>query len=125
MKKLGHGGVSVTGDAPLPGGEFTIGFDAFLASVNQRWPFLGSERAYRMARAYGAMLDDMLAGATSADDLGTDFGGGLTAREVDWLVEHEWARTADDILHRRTKIGLATGAETVTKLQAFLVVRKP
>ena len=52
-------------------------------------------------------------------ELGEDFGAGLTAREVDWLVEHEWARTVDDILWRRTKLGL-TGQVDESRLQAYL-----
>lgn len=108
----------MTRDRPLPGGE--IGdFAAFLARVRQLWPFLGEARSLRMARAYGGLLDEMLAGVTTEADLGTDFGAGLTAREVDWLVAREWAKTPEDILWRRTKIGL-TGAVDPERLAAYL-----
>ena len=67
--------------------------------------------------------DTLLAQVQSEADLGADFGGGLTAVEADWLVSREWAITADDILMRRTKIGLVTGTETRTKLENWLKER--
>lgn len=89
----------------FPGGD--IGnFQAFLAHVRARWPFLGEARSARMARAYGSRLADMLGTASSAAALGRDLGGGLTEVEARWMHEREWARTAEDALHRRSKIGL-------------------
>jgi glycerol-3-phosphate dehydrogenase len=124
VAKLGLSRGSVTEKARLPGGDLPEGFEAYLREVKALWPFLGHDRAERMARAYGAMLGDMLAGVKSATDMGQDFGGGLTAVEVDWLITHEWARTAEDVLMRRTKIGLATGVETVEQLSHFLFSRQ-
>jgi glycerol-3-phosphate dehydrogenase len=115
---------SVTADALLPGGELQGDFADFLFRVRKRWPFLGSARSERMARAYGSLLLQMLSDVESADDMGADFGGGLTAVEVDWLVENEWAQTAEDILIRRTKIGLATGSNTAERLDAYLSSRQ-
>lgn len=106
--------------APYPGGDMPDGFAPFFAHVQACWPFLGQERSHRMARAYGTRLPDLLADVRSAADLGTDFGGGLTQVEVDWLVRREWATTADDILLRRTKIGLVTGPDTRDRLTAYL-----
>ena len=104
-----------TREAKLPGGD--IGdFDAFLAGVHQQYPFLTASRSYRLARAYGTMLHNFV-----GPDMGEEFGGGLTAREVDWLVDHEWAQTADDIIWRRTKLGLVLSAEQVEKLANYLV----
>jgi glycerol-3-phosphate dehydrogenase len=103
----------------FPGGEIAH-FSDFVAEVQTRWPFLGIDRARRMAAAYGTMLNVMLEGVTDEAGLGEDFGGGLTEREVRWLIDREWARTAEDILWRRTRIGLDTGPETVTRLQAWL-----
>ncbi|ODU19921.1 MAG: glycerol-3-phosphate dehydrogenase [Sphingomonas sp. SCN 67-18] len=127
MEKLGEWlefSVSpVTRGRIFPGGG--IGrFDDYLAQVIARWPFLGSARADRMARAYGAMLEAMLGDATDAAALGEDFGGGLTAREVDWLAEREWAVSADDILWRRTKLGLG-GAVDAERLTTYLAARPP
>lgn len=100
---------------PYPGGDIA-GFDRFLESVRQRWPWLGAARSLRMARAYGTLLDDILGDAT---DAGEEFGTGLGSREVDWLVTREWARTADDILWRRTKLGL-TGQVDVPRLERYV-----
>jgi glycerol-3-phosphate dehydrogenase len=105
-----------TRTAPLPGGDMTD-FGQFLDEVNARYPFLGKPRARRMAHAYGTRLESMLQGKTS---LGQPFGDQLSAVEVDWLVTHEWARSADDILWRRTKLGLNMDDDTQGKLAAYL-----
>jgi glycerol-3-phosphate dehydrogenase len=110
----------VTRDAILPGGGLPAGFDTYLAQVRARWPFLGAARSQRMTRAYGTLLNEMLADVANSVDMGEDFGGGLTAVEVDWLIEREWAQTAEDILMRRTKIGLETGVETAERLAIYL-----
>ena len=89
----------------FPGGAIA-NFETFLASVRATWPFLGDARAERMAHAYGAMLAELLADVTSADELGPDLGGGLTEVEARWLHDREWARTPDDVLKRRSKLGL-------------------
>ena len=78
------------------------------------------EVAARMAAAYGSQMTKLLDGATSAADLGEDFGAGLSAREVDWLVTHEWARSAEDILWRRSRLGLDVSAADVARLEIYL-----
>jgi glycerol-3-phosphate dehydrogenase len=108
-----------TRDAPLPGGDFSD-FEAFLAAVTAQYPFLGPARARRMARAYGSLLSEMLAGAES---MGEEFGSGLSAVEVDWLVSSEWAQTAEDILWRRSKLGLGFAEEGLRRLEAYLLRR--
>lgn len=117
-KPLGMAIAATSEGRVFPGGDMAR-FDDFLADVRRRWPFLGEARSLRMARAYGTMLDQMLAHVASPADLGQDFGAGLTAREVDWLVAREWARTADDILWRRTKLGLQGGVDAA-RLTAYL-----
>ena len=99
----------------FPGGEIDH-FGDFCAKVQARWPWLGADRALRMARAYGSMLEAMIGDRT---DLGEEFGAGLGAVEIDWLVEREWARTAEDILWRRTKLGL-TGEVDAGRLATYL-----
>ena len=106
-----------TDATPLPGGDLPGGdFAAFLETVKARWPFLPPATAERLARAYGTRITTVLGDATGLDDLG----GGLSTREVEYLIAHEWARTADDILWRRTKIGIHTGPETREKVAALL-----
>ncbi len=112
----------VTLAAKFPGGDLPGSYEDWLAEVCARWPFLGPERAERMARAYGSLLREMLADVRCEADLGQDFGGGLTQVEVDWLCQHEWARTPEDILMRRTKIGL-TAPKAAEPLRAYLTTR--
>ena len=98
---------SWTGSTPLPGGDLPHGdFAAFLAEVKKRWRFLPEALALRLARAYGTRIEMILGSASSLRDLGEHFGAGLTAAEVRYLIASEWALTAEDILWRRTKIGL-------------------
>ena len=113
-------GPAWTATTPLPGGDLPGDFASFLAGVTARWPFLGEATALRMARAYGTRIERVLGKAASLADLGEDFGGGLRAREVDYLVRHEFARTAEDVLWRRSKIGLHVGAETRDRVAAYL-----
>ena len=103
LERLGIEGGD-TRERALPGGDIAD-FVAFLASVRKRWPFLAEPVARRMAHAYGSRIGTLLGDACAPDDLGTNFGAGLRAREVDYLIRHEWARSADDILWRRTKLG--------------------
>ena len=89
----------------FPGGA--IGdFTAFLRRVRATWPFLGEARSLRMARAYGSMLQEMLGGVTAEAEMGADLGAGLTEIEARWMHDREWARTPEDALLRRSKIGL-------------------
>jgi glycerol-3-phosphate dehydrogenase len=72
-----------------------------------------------MARAYGSLLHKMLADVDSLADMGRDFGAGLTQIEVDWLQHQEWARSAEDILLRRTKFGLALNDSQQAELENY------
>lgn len=104
---LGFDGKEWTDQSALPGGDLpNADFDAFLAGVKRRWPFLEDAQAQRMARAYGTRIERILGRATSMLDLGEHFGAGFTSAELDYLRAHEWARTNEDVLWRRTKIGL-------------------
>jgi glycerol-3-phosphate dehydrogenase len=91
----------------LPGGDFAFdGLDALVKDTQQRWPFLTDEHARRLTRAYGTRLENVLKTAACLDDLGQRFGADLTAAEVRYLMQKEWAQTADDVLWRRSKLGL-------------------
>lgn len=106
-------GPAWTATSVLPGGNFSPdGFYAFLAETMARWPFLSEPHALRLLRAYGQQIEQVLGSAETMDDLGARFTGDLTGAEVRYLVAHEWAQTADDVLFRRTKLGIkATDAE--------------
>ncbi len=106
----------VTRARVFPGGAIAD-FDRFVATVRTRWPFLGDARAERMAHAYGCNLADMLRDRT---ELGEDLGAGLTATEIRWMRDHEWARTAEDVLWRRSKLGLHAGPELAERVTRVL-----
>lgn len=110
-----------TSDGVLPGGDMKdAAFEAFLAGLKRRRPFLPDTLARRLARAYGTRVETLLGSAATLADLGEAFDGGLTAAEVDYLRRYEWVVTADDILWRRSKLGLRTGAESAERLAAYL-----
>ncbi len=113
-----------TGHAPLPGGDGPVdGKPAGVAALRAAYGFLSPDWADRLWRTYGTLAAQVLGDADCAADLGEDFGGGLTAREAEWLVSREWARTAEDILWRRTKIGLHLGDRQVDRLAQWLQTR--
>jgi len=110
-----------TAYAPLPGGDMPgAEFEPFAADFQERHPWLPADVARRLCRLYGTMAERLVDGAQSLTDMGEDFGGGLYEREAIWLVEHEFASSADDILWRRTKLGLHVPPEGVERLTAWL-----
>jgi len=116
---------SWTERAKLPGGDMPgADFESFFVGFKARYPFLPQPLARRLARAYGTRADRFLGRARSLADLGEDFGSGLTAAEVDYLYEQEWARSAEDVLWRRSKLGLHVPPETVERLEAYLLTKK-
>jgi glycerol-3-phosphate dehydrogenase len=113
-----------TGRAHLPGGDFGVTeAGARMRELAARHPFLGERGARRMIQLYGTLAQDFLGDAQRAADLGEDFGHGLTAAEVDYLIAREWARTADDVLWRRTKLGLHFTEAQTMRLAAYMTER--
>jgi glycerol-3-phosphate dehydrogenase len=113
-----------TGSAPLPGGDFGMTeAGAMMAQLTARYAFLTPAEAQRLIRLYGTCAFAFLGDAATRADLGEDFGHGLTAAEVDHLVTTEWARTAEDVLWRRTKLGLHFTPEQTARLAAYLAER--
>jgi glycerol-3-phosphate dehydrogenase len=109
--------------SPLPGGDMPgANLAAFIAMAGRRHPWLPEPHLRRWARTYGTRLDAMIDGRRRLEDLGADLGGGLYEAEVDHLVANEWARTAEDILWRRTRLGLHVGADTAARLEKLLAV---
>ena len=86
-----------------------------------QWGFLSESEALRLTRAYGARVDRVLTNAKNKQDLGRDFGCGFTEVEIDYLKKHEWARCAEDILWRRSKLGLHMSAAEQQALCAFML----
>lgn len=110
-----------TAGVALPGGDFDVHDVADkIHALMADYPFLTNAWATRLVRAYGTEAWDMLGAAQGADDLGQDFGATLTEVEVNWLVHQEFARTAPDILWRRSKLGLRLSVDQVQVLEQFL-----
>jgi glycerol-3-phosphate dehydrogenase len=121
--KIGGGsaGADWTGRTPLPGGEFPVeGIDALRAKLAADYAFLDGDQADRLVRSYGARAWSMLGGASRAEDLGEDFGAGLTEREVDYLIDQEWAMNAEDVVWRRSKLGLWLSLSQKERIDAYM-----
>jgi glycerol-3-phosphate dehydrogenase len=104
----------------LPGGDFPWDdIRTRVAMATQSWPFLTAAEAWRLVRAYGTRVERVLGDAKRREDIGPFFGP-LSAGEVRYLMQHEWARTADDVLWRRSKLGLKLSAAEKDALAQFM-----
>ncbi len=117
LDKLGIGGLKFTTTSPLPGGQIMPGFNAWLVELAQWMP---APMLDRLSRAYGTRLDRILDNVDSLADMGRHFGADLYEAEVRYLVTHEWARTAEDILWRRSKLGLVLTPKEQAALTKWL-----
>ena len=110
-----------TAGAALPGGDFAWdSFDTEVELARDRWRFLSEPEAQRLVAAYGTRLPAVLGNAKARDELGPAFGPELTGAEIRYLMAHEWARFPDDILWRRSKLGLTMSAADRDALAAFM-----
>ena len=110
-----------TASAPLPGGDFAWSdFDNEVEEVRERWRFLDEEEAKRLVAAYGTNVKEILGEAKARSELGPAFGPQLTAAEVRYLMQREWARFPEDILWRRSKLGLTMQPADREALAAFM-----
>lgn len=113
--ELGRSTTPWTATATLPGGDVPgDGFDAWLADLRRRFPARDPALVERLARRYGTHAEPLLA------DPGEEIAAGIHAAELEHLARCEWARTAEDVLWRRTKQGLATGPEAAARIDARL-----
>ncbi|GGW81099.1 glycerol-3-phosphate dehydrogenase [Alteromonas halophila] len=108
-----------TKSMPLPGGSFSSQQQLGM-SLNDNFPWLPAALARRYVRQYGTLCKHFLAGKHSLSDMGEHFGGALYQAEVDYLRAHEWAVTAEDILWRRTKLGLRLSPTQKAALESYL-----
>ncbi len=114
-----------TAKASLPGGDFDVqGFAALVDRLQRHYPFLTSAHTRRLAHAYGTRARILLGKATSMADLGRDFGATLTESEVNYLIAHEWAVSAEDIVWRRSKLGLRLSKDQVATLDDWLTAHR-
>jgi glycerol-3-phosphate dehydrogenase len=124
LDRLAHlfeAGPAWTRDSHLPGGEFPWdGIERLVAETRRARPFLSEAHARRLVRAYGTRVDRVLGPARSLEDLGPWLGADLTGAEVRYLMEREWAQTEDDVLWRRTKLGLRFSPDERERLAKFM-----
>ncbi|WP_062014338.1 glycerol-3-phosphate dehydrogenase [Aureimonas sp. AU4] len=119
-ERIGARGAPWTGTAALPGGDFPTGGASDLeARLRKLAPRLDEATARRMVRAYGTKAMAIAEGG----DLGADLGHGLSEAELDYLIDHEWARNADDVLWRRSKLGLHFARDEAARLDRRIVER--
>ncbi|KIT18027.1 glycerol-3-phosphate dehydrogenase [Jannaschia aquimarina] len=110
---------------PLPGGDFPVdGQHGQATALKAAYPFLTDHWAIRLVRAYGTQAPEVLGAAKTAADLGEDFGATLTAAEVAWQMDEEWARKAEDVAWRRTKLGLRLDEAQMSRLDAWMADRR-
>ncbi|PJI91681.1 homodimeric glycerol 3-phosphate dehydrogenase (quinone) [Yoonia maricola] len=121
LEPLVGGGAPWTADAPLPGGDFRVKErDQLVADLQAAYPFVDANWALRLIKGYGTEARTVLGDAKSAADLGRDFGGTLTEAEVKWLMAKEYALSAEDVVWRRSKLGLRLTSDQVATLDAFM-----
>ncbi len=117
--------VGWTAGVPLPGGNFPVdGVDAQIASLKDQYRFLDDFWARRLIRAYGTEAKEILGDAETPEDLGQDFGANLTAREINWLMTHEFARRAEDVVWRRSKLGLRLSSDQIKLLDYWMLAQR-
>ena len=113
-----------TARVTLPGGDFPVdGFDELCASIAKRYEFLSDAHVKRLARAYGTEVFDMLGTCKKSADMGTHFGADIYAVELDWSIKHEWVRSAEDFVWRRTRLGLKLTKAQISKIDSFIASR--
>jgi glycerol-3-phosphate dehydrogenase len=117
LDRLGAHGIKFTRTTPLPGGDI---FPPFLAWLDEIAAWMPADLLARLSAAYGTRLRTLIGDATTIEGLGRHFGAGLYEAEVRYLREREFARTADDILWRRTKLGLRFTAAEREALEAYV-----
>jgi glycerol-3-phosphate dehydrogenase len=122
MPYLPAAGPPWTAASHLPGGEGQAGggVAALPAGLRRDYPFLAADTAERLAQSYGSDARQILGDARRMEDLGRDFGHGLSEAELAWLIEREWAITAEDVLWRRSKLGLVITPSEAQEIAAYL-----
>jgi len=120
LAELGVGGREWTASEPLPGGDVdSTAFEVFVRTMEVGYPFLKPATVRRLARAYGTRMEAMLGDAKGTNDLGAHMGGDLYAAELEYLVTHEFARNAEDVLKRRSKLYLHLDEDAQARVAAW------
>lgn len=112
-------GETWTASVILPGGEGISSPQAYAQELAEHYPFLDPQQTRRLAVTYGRQCEIWLAGATALNDLGPRYGS-LFEREVKYLIDEEWAQSCDDIIWRRTKVGINLSETDAKALMQFV-----
>jgi glycerol-3-phosphate dehydrogenase len=122
---LGRKGPAWTAESVLPGGDFEVGeYDNLVAQMQTAFPFLHKLHVQRLVRAYGTRAWKIVGHARTVDDLGRNFGLSLFECEVAYLMDHEWAKSAEDVIWRRTKLGITMDRQQVSDLETWMQTRR-
>ena len=114
-----------TAKSPLPGGDMDVSaIPAISAELVRNYPFLNPAHANRLAHAYGTRAAKLLGHAKSMADLGQPFGATLTESEVRYLMSSEWACTAEDIVWRRSKLGLRLSPAEIAAIDDWIAAHR-
>jgi glycerol-3-phosphate dehydrogenase len=118
---IGSKGAPWTRNSTLPGGGFSPDeTSAHVHALAEKFPCIKLELAARLFKNYGLLAEDLLAGVSKKSDLGTHFGAGLYEKEVRYLMANEWAMKVDDVIFRRTKLGIKLNQRQVEKISKFM-----
>lgn len=110
-----------TGDSHLPGGDFDPSdYELLVTKLKEEFTFLDLTLAKRLIRSYGTCAWALMADASKVEDMGQDFGGSLSEREVKYLMSHEWAESAEDVIWRRSKLGIRLSKEEIAILEQWM-----
>jgi glycerol-3-phosphate dehydrogenase len=121
LSDIVRAGPAWTASSHLPGGEFPHdGFEALVTATRKSRPFLDEQHVRRLVHAYGTRVDRVLGPVRRLEELGARLGADLTAAEVGYLMQREWAQTADDVLWRRSKLGLRFSPDEREALARFM-----
>ncbi len=121
---IGAKGATWTASSRLPGGEFPVqGYEAEVAKLKGRYSFLPERQARRLIRRYGTRAAAILGQASRVEDLGRQFGPDLYEAEVRYLMDKEWAISAQDVLWRRTKEGLRLTEGQARDLEEYMAAQ--
>jgi len=122
---LGRDDAPWTAGVAMPGGDFGVSqVDQLIADLQRDYAFLDAFWAKRLIRAYGTDARLILGAAKSAEDLGQDFGATLRAAELRWLMEKEFARSAEDVVWRRSKLGLRLSEAQIKVLDDWMTAER-
>ncbi len=119
LKMAGRPGAAWTCAHALPGGD-TGDFSEFMQAQAKKYPWLPDDLLKRYGRSYGTRMDKFLDGSASLGDLGKNYGDGIYEAEIVYMARYEWARTAEDVLWRRSKLGLRASPATEKNLAAAI-----